>query len=104
MTDIAFHNFVGDFVRIIRDWAPKDTGNLRFNGIQYVFENGIVKKAIIFVDPDIAPYMLYTNEPWTSTRWNGKQNPNESWFNDAAEYAIKTLSAKYGGVFRKGNK
>ena len=101
MNNITFHNFVNDFVRILRERSPIDTGNLRFNAIQYAFENGEMQQAVIFVEEDIVPYMPYTNEPWISPKWNGKKNPNEKWFNEAVEYAIKTLSAKYNGVFRK---
>lgn len=45
----------------------------------------------------IAPYMPYTNEPWISPRWNGKQNPNEGWWNDAIEFIIQYMAKRLGG-------
>lgn len=101
MNNITFRLFVKDFVAILRERAPEDTGNLKFNAINYVIAKGEMQQAVIFVEEDIAPYMPYTNEPWISPKWNGEKNPNEKWFNEAVEYAIKTLSAKYNGVFRK---
>lgn len=47
----------------------------------------------------IAPYMPYTNEPWLSPRWNGKQNPNEGWWNDSIEFIVQYIGKRLGGEF-----
>lgn len=78
-------------VRKLRELAPKDTGNLAYNAIQYRFPDE--NTCEITVNEDIAPYMPYTNEPWISPYWRGKKNPNEGWFGDAAD-TIATLFAQ----------
>lgn len=73
--------------------TPIDTGNLRFNALR-------IKQTFpdvweIYVDSDkdtgIAPYMVYTNEPWTSPKWGGKQNPNEGWWDKVAKEVYNEL-------------
>ena len=96
-------------VNILRDDAPKDTGNLAFNAIKYKWVND--NEFVIYVDTGavtglnvgkvkgIAPYMPYTNEPWLDVRWNGKKNPNEGWWNDAISYIIRYIGTRLGGDF-----
>lgn len=160
-------------VNILREDAPKDTGNLAYNAIKYKWNNdsefviyvdvektkiksmgathprykraNILKKLFlissksmkmfglgsydrffrmtikgvksIFKDKKrkdnavkeskgkkkradgIAPYMPYTNEPWLSPRWNGKQNPNEGWWNDSIEFIVQYIGKRLGGEF-----
>ena len=90
MTDSDFANMCMEGERELRSLAPKDTGNLAYNGVRLVFISK--KEAILYVDESIAPYMPYTNEPWLSTRWNGKRNPNEGWFDRAADSIAQMLS------------
>lgn len=79
--------------------SPIDTGNLRNNAVTLSnMGNGIYR---IYIDETIAPYMVYTNEPWTSEFWAGKQNPNEGWWNRAAEKAIYKLAFELGGKVTK---
>lgn len=74
--------------------APKDTWNLAVNALKLEeTETGYV----IYVDSAVAPYMVYTEEPWTSTRWNGKKNPNEGWFRRVADEVTVELAAALGG-------
>ena len=74
--------------------APKDTWNLAVNALKLEeTETGYV----IYVDSAVAPYMVYTEEPWTSTRWNGKKNPNEVWFRRVADAVAVELAAALGG-------
>lgn len=101
MNNLNFQLFANDFVKIIKKLAPYRTGNLRNNSVQFFFEDGKIKKAVIYVNEDIAPYMPFTNEPWTASRWNGKQNPNEGWWDDSIEIAIRKLCNKFGGTYRK---
>ena len=80
---------------VFRPSAPRDTGNLQDNAIkvEQVSENEVR----IYVDEAIAPYMPYTNEPWLSPKWNGKQNPNEGWFDKAVETVAQAIATKLGG-------
>jgi hypothetical protein len=84
-------------IQMIRDNAPKDTGNLAFNSVVYN-NNGVYGIEFrISIDQNIAPYMVYTNEKWTSPRWNGKPNPNESWWNGTCEQIINMFERELGG-------
>lgn len=91
-----------ELVAELKKFAPKDTGNLAYNSIQYTFLSE--DKCQIKVNEDIAPYMVYTNEKWISPKWNGKQNPNEKWWNKAIELALEKLAYKYGGILTRGIK
>ena len=77
-----------------RMFAPNDTGNLADNAIKYEFLDS--NTARIYVDEAIAPYMPYTNEPWVSSWWNGRQNPNLYWFDTLAEYVIMMIANETG--------
>ena len=44
-------------------------------------------------------YMPFTNEPWVSPRWRGRENPNLYWFNNAAEYLGQYLARHLGGNY-----
>lgn len=74
--------------------APKDTGNLAYNAIKLKkTKNGYVIK----VDSKIAPYMVYTEEPWISPKWHGKKNPNEEWFKQLAEDIAEYIRQIFNG-------
>lgn len=91
------------------EFAPKDTGNLAFNSIKYKWVGK--SKFVIYVDvgdtdafvqgqkydKGVAPYMPFTNEKWISPKWNGKQNPNENWWNNAIVYIINYIAKSLGG-------
>lgn len=98
-------------VKILRTEAPRNkgrehllkhpnrpvTGNLKYNAIKLDYlGNGVYR---IYVDESIAPYMPYTNEPWTSPKWKGAKNPNEKWFENAqleiTEQIAQNLQGKY---------
>ncbi len=98
MTMLKFTQFVNDFVRMLRELAPYDTGNLAENAIQFHYEED-KQRAIIEVNTQIAPYMPFTNEPWISPKWNEKKNPNEAWWENAIIVICTELSQKYGGIF-----
>ena len=78
----------------IKELAPVDTGNLRYNAIVKVRQG--LDRIEIYVDLPTAPYMPYTNEPWLSDKWNGKKNPNEAWWNNAVETIVKEINEKFG--------
>lgn len=97
---------------VLQESSPIDTGNLRYNAIKR--EDSLINgEAIceIYVDEDIAPYMPYTNEKWEHKiikmgnfkkgevveRFRDWDNPNEGWFDKAAEKIIKSLKEITGG-------
>ena len=76
-------------------YAPIDTGNLRYNAVrgEWRDENTFV----IYVDENIAPYMLFTNEPWINRK--GK-NPNENWWQDTARDIAQIIADELGGELK----
>ena len=80
----------------LREFAPKDTGNLAFNSLVDV--NLAEDKVQIYVNLEEAPYMPYTNEPWISPKWKGKNNPNEYWWNDAIVLILHEVAQVFGGT------
>ena len=95
MTKQQFERLCMQAVQKVRECAPRDTGNLANNGVNYVWEDE--KTFVIYVDEDVAPYMPFTNEPWISPKWNGKQNPNEAWWQDAVKIVVETIQRDYKG-------
>lgn len=79
------------------EYVPRKTGNMAYNALQYEIQNGILA---ITVNPDIAPYVSYTNEPWISPKWNGKKNPNEGWWDRFVAEFTKRLANKLKGVIK----
>jgi len=63
--------------------APKDTWNLALNSIRIVQEAG---SWYIVIGGEIAPYAVYTNEPWL----RGK-NPNEGWIERTIENCMPMI-------------
>ena len=79
----------------------RSTGNMRYNAskIRRMDQN----TTEMLIDANIAPYVVYTNEPWISPKWNGKKNPNQGWFERATEAVAIELAAMLGGTLeRKG--
>ena len=58
--------------------SPFDTGNLALNSIRIVQDKGLFR---ILIGGEIAPYAIFTNEKWNSS----KQNPNEGWIEKSIE-------------------
>ncbi len=90
---------------LIRKRAPKDTGNLAYNAIRVESKgNGVWE---IYIDSEwetgIAPYMKYTNENWAKFKppLQGKQNPNEGWFNRVAEEIAVLIAERLKGKAEK---
>lgn len=73
---------------------PYRTGNLMFNALKYQITPTHV---IIYVDTKVAPYVPYTNEPWLSSYWEGKKNPNEGWWERYCEEFAERLARKLRG-------
>lgn len=89
MTERQANNLANRLLDIARLYCPVDTGNMASNAITVEFTGKGQMK--IHVDESIAPYFPYTNEPWTSPRWNGKPNPNEGWWNDASDAMVQEI-------------
>ena len=81
--------------QVFRHLVPYDTGNMALQAtkVEKVSENEVK----IFVDSAVAPYVVYTNEPWISPRWRGKENPNEKWFERATEKTAQAICSILGG-------
>lgn len=77
---------------VLQARAPYDTGNLAMNSIRIDQNRGRV-----IVGGEIADYAVYTNEPWMSDKWNGKQNPNEGWINKSIEEAVPIIQRVLSG-------
>ena len=86
--------------KVFRHRVPYDTGNMALNAthVEKVSENEVR----IIVDAQIAPYIVYTNEPWTSPKWRGKENPNEKWFERATEDVAQYITAELNGTLTIG--
>lgn len=85
-------------------WVPNpktryktSTGNMAFNALQYRREGNTF---VIYVDDRIAPYVPYTNEPWTAARWHGKENPNEGWWQRFYEEFYRRFAAEINGEIK----
>lgn len=76
--------------------APIRTGNLAYNALGYVWLDGGTRFRM-YVDEKIAPYMVYTNEVWTSPKWNGKKNPNEGWWEEACRFLAYWIAYRLNG-------
>jgi hypothetical protein len=92
MTQQEFDALCHKILWLVKSSSPIKTGNLRFNAIKIEFVSD--DECHIYVDGEIdengnksgiAPYMVFTNEPWLSPRWKGAKNPNERWWDNLAE-------------------
>lgn len=91
---------IQECVTLIRNKAPKDTGNLAYNAVRFEDKgNGVWEIWVDGTPPDIgiAPYMPYTNEPWLSERWHGRRNPNEGWWDRTAKEVMELIATRLGG-------
>lgn len=88
--EMAVYNSLWKVIRA----APKDTGNLAFNAIKL---RRTKKGYVIYVSSAIAPYMVYTEEPWISPYWHGKKNPNEGWFKRVAQDIAEYIRQVFNG-------
>lgn len=69
------------------------TGNMAWNALNYEITGDVLS---IYIDPKIAPYVYYTNEPW-----KGKSNPNEGWWDVFANEFIRRFNEKLGGTIER---
>jgi hypothetical protein len=99
MTDTEFQTFLNRFVKNFKPLTPIDTGNLRNNSVKLIFTSPT--RAAVYVDTKVAPYMPFTDLPWISSRWGGKKNPNEGWFERAVEQALNKTAKSMKGRIKK---
>ena len=96
-----------DAVSDLKEHAPYDTGNLKAS----VKVERLANTFVIYVDignedtrakraKGEAPYMKYTNEPWSTFNppLYGRQNPNEGWWDRSAERFAFIVAEKLKGV------
>lgn len=74
---------------LVMQQAPVKTGNL-MRSIKTEKTNDGFR---VYVDEGQAPYMPYTEKPWTSSKWGGRKNPNQGWFEDAAAIVARSTAA-----------
>lgn len=103
MTSTEFIALCKECEQMLRDLAPNpatrykpggSTGNLMTHGV--CMEMVDANTCRLYIDENEAPYMKYTNEPWT----NGKKNPNEGWFDKAVKQIIEFIANKLGGELK----
>ena len=103
MTFFQIQNAIIRANETIRRLAPKDTENLANNALRLTETSTGWQ---IEVDPAIAPYMVYTEEPWLEPR--GKKNPrmlknpNEGWFRKAVEVIARQIANELKGELKIG--
>lgn len=125
MTKSEYDAALTEALKRLRTLSPKNTGNMASNATKLEFEDAL--DARIYIDPDIAPYSVYTEIPWYETspvvlfskkkEWIGnktsqlydenkmsgivirtpKKNPNEGWFDRAVGSIADFIAAKIGG-------
>lgn len=84
-----------EFIPNPRTRYVTSTGNMAFNAYKYV--QVLPEQTDVFVDKKIAPYVPYTNEPWTAARWHGKKNPNQGWWQRHVQHFAEELANRIGG-------
>lgn len=95
MTKSDFEIIFIDAINALRrqSFTPIDTGNLAYSAIKGIWISDKVFR--IYIDENIAPYMIYTNEPWEKGN-----NPNLNWFEKAAKFITTYLSIRLNGEVR----
>lgn len=89
----------------IRSKTPIDTGNLRASTVSKRVNSNTWEIYVnagdgpyVKYDRGLAPYVPFVNEPWVSSYWRGKVNPNQGYWNRAVEGAIQRLAKMTGGT------
>ena len=94
--DIMAYNVL---VMALKSVCPYRTGNLERNGIRVKIDNGTMCVEIGHETSKLlGEYAVYTNEPWISPKWGGKQNPNQGWIERGIEKALPLIRQVYSGM------
>ena len=78
----------------LRADCPIDTGNLSQHGI-WMSDDG----SKIWIGGELAPYAIYTNEPWSEFDFplKGHTNPNQNWIENAIQKSLQTIKTMLSG-------
>lgn len=105
------NNLAIQVLQMVKSLAPVKTGNLKFNSIRLhsrgisANEKGeLINRFEITIGGHIAPYAVYTNEPWISDKWHGKKNPNEGWIDNAVELCARFTANGLSARLEKNDK
>ena len=94
--DIMAYNVL---LMALKSVCPYRTGNLERNGIRVKIDNGTMCVEIGHdTSKVLGEYAVYTNEPWISPKWGGKQNPNQGWIERGIEKALPLIRQVYSGM------
>ena len=94
--DIMAYNVL---VMALKSVCPYRTGNLERNGIRVKIDNGTMCVVVGHETSKLlGEYAVYTNEPWISPKWGGKQNPNQGWIERGIEKALPLIKQVYQGM------
>lgn len=91
--DLAVQKAV-EVIRVL-EIIPHDTDNLR--KVAFSMERMSKNKWRVFINDEKAPYAVYVNEPWISPKWNGKDNPNEGFWDEVVEKLAEIIKNKING-------
>lgn len=89
---------IKDAVSVARLHIPIDTGNMSLNAFRFEPLGNMRWK--IYIDEKKAPYAPYVNEKWISPKWNGKQNPNEGFWEGVLETIAVMISGTINGQIK----
>lgn len=94
--DIMAYNVL---LMALKSVCPYRTGNLERNGIRVKIDNGTMCVVVGHETSKLlGEYAVYTNEPWISPKWGGKQNPNQGWIERGIEKALPLIKQVYQGM------
>ena len=86
-------------VMALKSVCPYRTGDLERNGIRVKIDNGTMCVVVGHETSKLlGEYAVYTNEPWISPKWGGKQNPNQGWIERGIEKALPLIKQVYQGM------
>lgn len=103
MDKARFQNEMQEFKRealqVIKNSAPVRTGNLQSSVKVRDLSNGGFE---IYIDTGQAPYAEATTDSWISPKWNGRENPNEGWDDEASALVIRRGAQRFKTKITKG--
>ena len=97
MTQISVYGAIERFVQLLRELAPRDTGNLAYNAIRFEKTGEHSYKVYINIHGEhtkgvrdgIAPYQVYLNE--------NPKSKHHDWWQAAIELALEEIAGMLGG-------
>ena len=98
MREVKLRRVAGIARKYLVARVSKGTGNLAYNSVHTRHEGA--GRAVIYIDEAVAPRMLYVNEPRLHRHSNKNKNPNEGWFDEAANGAAAQIVRVLGGKMK----